>query len=1243
MNSFYKVGGSLDESHLTYIKRQADKDLYENLIAGNFCYVLTSRQMGKSSLRVRVMKRLEDDGFSCSSIDLTEIGSHNITASEWYYAMLDRLIVDLKLTEVVDLDDLWAQYQNLAPLQRLNKFVTTILFTHVTTPIVIFVDEIDSIIDLKFDTDDFFAWIRYCYNFRTDNLDYKRLTFCLLGVATPTDLIKNKSRTSYNIGESIEPLRFQESQLDPLMEGLREQVTDLARVQSEIYKWTGGQPLLAQRLCQLIQSELGKIESGQEEESISKLVESKIIENWEYNDEPVHLKTIRDRLLKDEDRAVSLLGLYQQILAGMESKESIEIGDNLSEVMALRLTGLVVSEAGKLFVYNQIYQRVFSAAWVAQELAKLRPYAVSLVEWLANNRDDKYLLTGQGFLDSQQWSLTRRLTQEDSQYLAASQKLHTENFQAQADEVINKAKKRATLFSVIGVSGLIGSVIASGIAWTNFNEVTWRTRIEQASTEALSAFSEKSLERTIAAIRVGRQLQQKVKDEHINNYPTYSPLAALRQVITNRWYEKNRFSIGKGESILAVSADAQKVVYSSENATATITNQDGSTITKLNSCVTSASISADGQTIVSSAVIHKEENTFSAEEYLGNPIDNTNNNCRKESKTIKVWRIDGSLITNIKDQNLTTGVKVSKDGQTIISGNKDGIISLWTREGSLINSFKGYKHGIAYLNLSVDGQNIISCGNDDTTINRNACNQFKLWKRDGSIISTIQNPNSSELILDISINGKIIITSSFLNKCQYNLDDFGFGQGRNNPPKYSASAYGKTTNYLNIRIWRRNGTLVKNTKTIVLPGSKGTGTTSYHVRSHDGIANRISMCNSKDKKIQLFNQTGSLLDSLPTNQEISNFQFSANGQIIISNSDGTIKTWQKNNLFNPVLINHKSIVSSVGISADGQTIISGSNDKTVKLWSNNGSLLRTLIGHKDSISSVAVSADGQTTISGSSDQTVKLWSNNGSLINSMTNAEHQIHDVGISGDGKTVIFNNGHENIKVKKTDGSDIATIKNDSQYKLLNAMSMDGKTIISAAEKYGNQTLSSSSFFDNFETKENKIQLKPIKIWRQDGTLITTLTSDQNGVNSVAISADGQIIIAGIDNGTVKVWRRDGTLIKTIAAHQSAVNGVAISADGQTIVSGSSDNLVKVWRQDGTLIATLTGHKAPVTSVGISGDGKTIVSGSYDKTVRVWHFDLDYLLAKGCEQIEDYLNSHPKVNREELCPASLKGKIAR
>jgi hypothetical protein len=40
-----------------------------------------------------------------------------------------------------------------------------------------------------------FSISRYCYNKRADRADYRRLTFALIGVATPSDLIADKRRT----------------------------------------------------------------------------------------------------------------------------------------------------------------------------------------------------------------------------------------------------------------------------------------------------------------------------------------------------------------------------------------------------------------------------------------------------------------------------------------------------------------------------------------------------------------------------------------------------------------------------------------------------------------------------------------------------------------------------------------------------------------------------------------------------------------------------------------------------------------------------------------------------------------------------------------------------------------------------------------------------------------------------------------------------------------------------------------
>lgn len=74
------------------------------------------------------------------------------------------------------------------------------------------------------------------------------------------------------------------------------------------------------------------------------------------------------------------------------------------------------------------------------------------------------------------------------------------------------------------------------------------------------------------------------------------------------------------------------------------------------------------------------------------------------------------------------------------------------------------------------------------------------------------------------------------------------------------------------------------------------------------------------------------------------------------------------------LVGHSKTVTSVAISPDGQTLVSGSDDKTIKIWHLvTGELLRTLTGHSYPVHSVAISPDGKTIVSGSDDATIKIW------------------------------------------------------------------------------------------------------------------------------------------------------------------------------------------------------------------------------------------------------------------------------
>jgi len=338
------------------------------LVEGKFCYVFNSRQMGKSSLRVKAKNALQEAGFACVSIDMTSMGSHNITPAQWYKGIANQIWRGFNLIGKVNLKTWWQEQNDLAPLQCLGLFIEEIVLSYVPEEkIFIFIDEIDSVLSLDFAVDDFFALIRQCYNRRAETVAYNRLGFALFGVTTPSDLICDCTRTPFNIGTSIELKGFQVSEAVFLSQGLEVKFSNPQVALQAIIYWTEGQPFLTQKLCQIAvresESAMDSVITGNEIKWIEKLVHQYIIENWETQDEPEHLKTIRDRLLRDKKKAGSLLGKYRQILL----QGSIPSNYSLEQIELL-LSGLVVKQAAKLQVRNPIYRAVFNQDWVEKQL-----------------------------------------------------------------------------------------------------------------------------------------------------------------------------------------------------------------------------------------------------------------------------------------------------------------------------------------------------------------------------------------------------------------------------------------------------------------------------------------------------------------------------------------------------------------------------------------------------------------------------------------------------------------------------------------------------------------------------------------------------------------------------------------------------------------------------------------------------------------------------------------------------------
>lgn len=357
---FFSVGAPLHAVRAGYVRRRADDQLFEVLMAGHFAHVVAPDRSGKSSLVAATAARLESRGRKIAVLDLAQLGDREggTDAGRWYYSVAYRLLRQLRIR--YDLQAWWQDKSILSNRQRLLEFYSEVILQHVDERIVIFVDEIQCIENLGY-ADQLLVSIRAAHNARTTDPDFSRLSFVLLGECDPVSLMQEAELSPFNVTQQISLEDFTREEIGLFATELNVDAGTAAIALDRIYYWTNGQPYLTQKLARAVAREsLGENVS----DFVDRIARTQIAGRAALHSEP-HMSHIHRAIVNDKKRCEPLLNLYGKIRKGI--KVSADLGSELQRrLMAVGL--LVIDDESNMAVRNKLYEHVFTARWANENL-----------------------------------------------------------------------------------------------------------------------------------------------------------------------------------------------------------------------------------------------------------------------------------------------------------------------------------------------------------------------------------------------------------------------------------------------------------------------------------------------------------------------------------------------------------------------------------------------------------------------------------------------------------------------------------------------------------------------------------------------------------------------------------------------------------------------------------------------------------------------------------------------------------
>jgi eukaryotic-like serine/threonine-protein kinase len=240
------------------------------------------------------------------------------------------------------------------------------------------------------------------------------------------------------------------------------------------------------------------------------------------------------------------------------------------------------------------------------------------------------------------------------------------------------------------------------------------------------------------------------------------------------------------------------------------------------------------------------------------------------------------------------------------------------------------------------------------------------------------------------------------------------------------------------------------------------------------------------------------------------------------------------------------------------------------------------------VHAVSFHPDGDRVAVGCADGTIRIWDlNTGKVVQRLPGHERYVFSVAFSTNPQRLASASADRTIRVW-----DLATSAEVFQ-KVGHSGDYAGMAHMVALSTDGQLVVAGSE--DGFAT-----------IWdATDGDVVHRLPEQHEPTAACsAFSRDGRLLATGSWAGVLRIWDvATGQLLHRIQAHTYRLGGVAFSPDGQYLATASFDRTLKIWNAaTGDHLHTLRGHTDVVSGVAWSHDGRRLFSCGGDKRVKVW-----------------------------------------